>query len=81
MRERNQFGVDLIAEQVAIGTGRARSDVDVRLFAGVIVGARLAAQSLVDHEPGRSYIDTLDAVLARLEDGVPLAAEPLLRSS
>jgi hypothetical protein len=37
----------------------------------------LAAQSLVDREPGRSYVDTLDAVLARLEDGIPLADLPL----
>ena len=47
------------------------------LFAGVVNGARLAAQAIVEREPGRSYVATLDAVLARLEQGVPLADLPL----
>lgn len=81
LRERNQLTVEQIADQVALGTGRHPSDLDVQLFAGVLLGARLAAQALANREPSRSYIDTLDAVLARLEEGVPLAAEPLVRTS
>jgi hypothetical protein len=42
-------------------------------LAGVVVGARLAAQSLVGRNHGRSYVDALDAVLEVLEGGtIPL---------
>jgi hypothetical protein len=49
----------------------------VRIFAGVVAGARLAAQSMADSTPGLSYMDALDAVLGRLELGIPLATEPI----
>lgn len=74
---RDEFSIGTIADQVAAGTGRAGDGVDVLLFAGVVAGARLAAQEIVHRSPGSSYIDALDVVLGRLERGVPLADEPL----
>ena len=75
--ERGGMSVDVVATAIGESLGLDPGALDVQLFAGVVAGARLAAQSLVDREPGRSYVDTLDAVLARLEDGIPLADLPL----
>ncbi len=77
LRSRGGFAVAQVAEGVAAAVGRDPGDPDVLLFAGVVVGARLAAQAVVDRDPARSYIDTLDAVFARLEAGIPLASEPI----
>ena len=77
VRERGGMSVDVVATAIGESLGLDPGALDVQLFAGVVAGARLAAQSLVDREPGRSYVDTLDAVLARLEDGIPLADLPL----
>jgi AcrR family transcriptional regulator len=75
-RERG-LSVDVLATAIGGAVGLDPASLDVQLFAGVVNGARLAAQSLVGHDPGRDYIDTLDAVLGRLENGVPLADLPL----
>ena len=77
VRERGGMSVDVVATAIGESLGLDPGALDVQLFAGVVAGARLAAQSLVDREPGRSYVDTLDAVLGRLEDGIPLADLPL----
>jgi hypothetical protein len=78
LRERNTFGVDHLAVMVAQAVGRPADDEDVVVFAGVVSGARLAAQALVHHDPGRPYIETFVRVLGRLADGVPLAASPIV---
>ena len=70
-------GIAVAAAAIAVEFDRDPAELDVQIFAGVMAGARLAAQSIVEREPGRSYVDTLDAVLARLEQGVPLADLPL----
>ncbi|WP_433784776.1 TetR family transcriptional regulator [Actinomycetospora sp. CA-101289] len=77
LRERNTWGVEASARMVSAAVGRPATDPDVVLFAGVVTGARLAAQALVHADPSRGYIDTLDAVLGRLADGVPLADAPI----
>ena len=77
VRERGGPTVGVITEVIAAEFGLDPDDLDVVLFAGVVNGARLAAQALVEREPGRGYVATLDAVLARLEHGVPLADLPL----
>jgi AcrR family transcriptional regulator len=77
VRERGGLSVDTVATAIAEALGLDAGALDVQLFAGVVAGARLAAQSIVTREPGRSYVATLDAVLARLEHGVPLADHPL----
>jgi AcrR family transcriptional regulator len=78
LRDRNHVTVARAAEQVARSTGRDPSDFEVQLCAGVILGARLAAQSLSDRTPGLSFLEAMDATLARLETGVPLAGEPIV---
>ena len=77
LRERNTWGVETVARMVAGALGRSASDVDVVVFAGVVTGARLAAHTLVHDEVGRGYFDTLDTILCRLGDGVPLADAPI----
>jgi AcrR family transcriptional regulator len=78
LRERHWFTVAEIAGQLAGRIGRDPAEFDVQLLAGVLVGALLAAQSIADQAEELNYLDTLDAVLARLQDGVPLTAEPLI---
>lgn len=78
MRERGVWAVEQVARLVAVAVGRAATEEDVVLFAGVVTGARLAAQALVHADPGRGYVETLDSVLARLADGVPLAGAPIV---
>lgn len=70
-RERSGVTVTAIADRIADAYGRPRDDLDVLLFAGIVTGARLTAQTLADRT-GESYIDALDRVMTRLEDGVPL---------
>ena len=76
-RKCSRLSVDAVATAIGEGFGLDPGSLEVQLFAGVVAGARLAAQSLVAREPGRGYIDTLAAVLERLEDGIPLADLPL----
>jgi hypothetical protein len=73
VRERGGMSVDAVATAIGEGFGLDPGSLDVQLFAG----ARLAAQSLVAREPGRDYVDTLDAVLERLESGISIADLPL----
>ena len=75
LRERDLLGVTAAA--IGAYLGRDPGELEVQLFAGVVTGARLAAQSIVTREPGRSYVATLDAVFARLEHGVPFADHPV----
>ena len=80
LRGRNAWGVEVTARTVSQAVGRPASDPDVVLFARVVIGARLAAHALVHDDAGRGYIDTLDAVLARLGEGIPLADAPIVGS-
>lgn len=78
LRERNAFGVAPTARTLSRILGREEADEDAVVLAGVLVGVRLAAQAVVEREPDRRYIDTLDGLLARLGDGVPLANAPIV---
>ena len=77
MRERGGPSMPVVTEGIAAEFGLDPTDPDVVVFAGVVNGARLAARVLVEQEPGRSYVATLESVLARLEQGIPLADAPL----
>ncbi|MDL5154810.1 TetR family transcriptional regulator [Actinomycetospora termitidis] len=79
LRERNSFGVEQIAGMVGPAVGRPADDPEVVLFAGVVIGTRLAAVARLQAGAGRSYIDELDGLLARLAGGIPLADEPITR--
>jgi AcrR family transcriptional regulator len=78
LRARNAWGIEQMAAVTAGALGRDRTDPEVLVFAGVVTGARLAAQALVEADPSRSYVQTLDAVLEHLVEGVPLADAPIL---
>jgi len=71
------FSLAGVAARVAAVTGRDPAELDVLLCAGAMLGARLAAQSLSQRDPELGYLDALELVLARLQDGVPLAGEPI----
>ena len=77
LRERDVLSVEVVATAIAAELDRDPGELEVQLFAGVVTGARLAAQSIVTREPGRSYVEALDAVLTRLEHDIPLADTPL----
>jgi AcrR family transcriptional regulator len=81
LRDRTQFTVAQAAGLIAAWTGRDPSDSDVQLCAGVLLGARLAAQSLSDRTSGLSFLEAMDAMFARLETGVPLVMEPIVHPS
>ncbi|MEJ2871962.1 TetR family transcriptional regulator [Actinomycetospora sp. OC33-EN08] len=78
LRERNSFGVEQVAAMVARGVGRDPDDPDVLLFAGVVIGTRLAAVARVHAGGPRSYTEELDVLLARLAGGIPLADAPIV---
>lgn len=73
LRDRNTFGIDRIAAIIAETFGLNPDDLDVQLFAGIIAGARLTAQAIVQRSPDLGYIQTLETLIARLEQGMPLA--------
>ncbi|NMO90210.1 TetR family transcriptional regulator [Actinomycetospora sp. TBRC 11914] len=77
LRERNAFGVEQVAAMVGPATGREPEDPEVLLFSAVVLGARQAARARMDAGRATSYVDELDAMLGRLEGGVPLAGEPV----
>ncbi len=74
---REEFTVGGFAAQLAGYLGRDEGDPDLLVLAGVLAGARLAAQEMVERDPGLTYMDAWDSVLARLEHGIPLADTPL----
>jgi AcrR family transcriptional regulator len=78
LRARNAWGIDQMAAVTAGALKRNKTDPEVFMFAGMVTGARLAAQALVEVAPARTYIDALDTVLGRLTEGVPLADAPIL---
>src|SRR4051794_41662689 len=67
VRERGGMSVDAVATAIGEGFGIDPGALDVQLFAGVVAGARLGAQSLGVCEPGRDYVGTLAPLLARLQ--------------
>jgi AcrR family transcriptional regulator len=77
LRERNAFGVEEIAGMVGPATGREPDDPEVLLFSAVVLGARQAARARMDAGRATSYVDEVDAMLGRLEGGIPLAGEPI----
>lgn len=78
LRARETLSVERIGAAVATALGRDAADTEVLVFAGMITGARLAAHALMAADPTRNYIETLDTVLEKLADGIPLADAPIL---
>jgi AcrR family transcriptional regulator len=65
--------IDLFADLIAERTGKDAEDLAVRNLAGSIIGSGMAALlRAYRRKPGRDSIDTFDAALARLEQGLDL---------
>jgi AcrR family transcriptional regulator len=69
--------VEMIAAAVAQRVGRDRDDVEVRNWAGAVVGVLMATAMAQLKDPDwsgsiESYMQRLDAALAHLEAGLPL---------
>lgn len=77
LRERNELTVETTAGWIARASGRDPDDLDAHLFAGVMQGARFAAQALAALRPDARYFDILDTAFTRLEGGIPLADLPI----
>ncbi len=64
-------GIDLLADEVALRTGRPATDTEVRAFAGAIVGASIAAMFSTDWQ--RADLATLlDATCSALPNSLTL---------
>jgi AcrR family transcriptional regulator len=62
----------LLAALVAERAGRSADDLDVRTFAGAVIGAAMTASlALVEH-PASDFVEVLDATLAHLQSGLAL---------
>jgi hypothetical protein len=77
LRERNAFGIEMVAGMVGQATDREPDDPEVLLFSGIVLGARHAARARMDAGRGERYVDEFDAMLGRLGAGIPLADEPV----
>jgi AcrR family transcriptional regulator len=65
--------VDLIGAAVAARTGREPGDAEVRVFAGAVVGALIAAIQLwVDTDGEQPLLELIDGALVHLEAGLPV---------
>ncbi|HKN98332.1 MAG TPA: TetR family transcriptional regulator [Pseudonocardiaceae bacterium] len=66
-------GLDLLAEELALRTGRSADDVAVRALAGAVVGVGLAVISTTARNPGATDMARLlDEALAALPEGLTL---------
>ncbi|MET9259822.1 TetR family transcriptional regulator [Amycolatopsis sp. NPDC004079] len=79
-RARSAGDVEQTACLLASALGRSDEDLEIVTLAGVLIGARLVAQTLVAREPSRSYVDATLETLERLRGGIPLFDEPVVGS-
>ncbi|WP_051580922.1 TetR family transcriptional regulator [Pseudonocardia acaciae] len=77
LRERDAWGIEQYTGMIAAATDREPDDPDVLLFSAIVLGARHAARARLDAGRAERYLDELDAMLGRLDAGVPLANEPV----
>jgi len=72
----DEFGrnVELLAEVVAERVGRRADELAVRTLAGAVIGVGISAwYTAGDHATTDDYLALMDAGLAHLEAGLPLA--------
>jgi AcrR family transcriptional regulator len=62
----------LLAEIVAERTERSPGDIAVRVFAGAVVGAVMAAMFAITENQGSDFAQTIDEAMACLEDSLRL---------
>lgn len=73
-RTLDQFfgGTDLIARALAERTGRAPDDLDLRIFAGAVIGACMTVVFAMAQDSTADVEELLDHALSRLQDGIRL---------
>lgn len=64
--------IELCAGLLARRAGRRTDDLDVRIFAGALIGALLAAFFAAANDPHPDFLKLMDESLAYLEAGLPL---------
>jgi hypothetical protein len=62
----------LLAEIVAERTKRSSGDLAVRVFAGAVVGAVMAAMFAITDSQGSDFAQTIDESMASIEDSLRL---------
>jgi AcrR family transcriptional regulator len=65
-------GVDLLAAEVALRTGRPATDTHVRALAGAVVGASIAVMFSTDWQHDANLATLLDAAITALPDSLNL---------
>jgi AcrR family transcriptional regulator len=65
-------GIRMIAGLIAERTGRHPDELEVRVFAGALVGVGLAAMMAWTEDPSADYFTVMDGALAQLEAGLPV---------
>lgn len=66
------IGLDLLADELALRTGRPADDVAVRALAGAVVGVGLAVISAAAKDPGADLAVLLDEAITALPEGLAL---------
>ncbi|MNN90896.1 hypothetical protein D3C81_2089260 [compost metagenome] len=62
----------LLAEMVAKRLGRDPDDLEVRTFAGAIVGVNISVMFYYAKNPGANFTKLMDEALGKLGEGLPL---------
>ncbi len=64
--------MSVLAQLVAERTKRSPDDITVRVFAGAVVGALMAAMFAITEDQGSDFAQTIDEAMAHLEDSLHL---------
>ena len=62
----------LLSQVVAERSGLPADDLGVRAVAGAVIGVAMAAMLAITEDPATDLVAMMDAVMAKLEDGLPL---------
>jgi hypothetical protein len=62
----------MVTDELRVRLGRPADDFELRVFAGAIMGAMLAAMMPMIEHPTDDMVTPLDRALAFLEAGMPL---------
>jgi len=64
--------MSVLAQLVAERTKRTPDDITVRVFAGAVVGALMAAMFAITEDPGSDFAQTIDEAMAHIENSLHL---------
>ncbi|HEX3650229.1 MAG TPA: TetR family transcriptional regulator [Pseudonocardiaceae bacterium] len=66
------IGLDLLADELALRTGRSADDLAVRALAGAVVGVGLAVIATATRDPATDLARLLDEAITALPEGLAL---------